>query len=47
MSPNKAERELGWKAKYTIEEGLKKTIRWYKSNKRQLLRLKNIYIHKP
>ena len=47
MNPTKAENELNWKPKYTLEEGLKKTIRWYKSNKRQLSRLKNIYIHKP
>ena len=46
MNPAKAENELGWKPKHTLEEGLKKTIWWYKSNKRQLLRLKNIYIHK-
>ena len=47
MNPTKAEKELNWKPKHTLEEGLKKTIRWYKSNKKQLLRLKNIYIHKP
>ena len=46
MNPTKAEKELNWKPKHTLEEGLKKTIKWYKSNKRQLLRLKNIYIHK-
>ena len=47
MNPTKAEKELNWKPKHTLEEGLKKTIKWYKSNKRQLSRLKNIYIHKP
>ena len=47
MNPAKAEKELNWKPKYTIDEGLKKTIKWYKANKRQLLPLKNIYIHKP
>ena len=47
MNPTKAEKELGWKPKHTLEEGLIETIRWYKTNKRQLLRLKNIYIHKP
>jgi len=47
MNPAKAEKELNWRPKYTIEEGIKKTIKWYKANKRQLLPLKNIYIHKP
>ena len=46
MNPAKAEKELKWKPKHTLEDGLKKTIKWYKVNKRQLLRLKNIYIHK-
>ena len=46
MNPTKAEKELKWKPKHTLEEGLKKTIKWYEVNKRQLLRLKNIYIHK-
>ena len=47
MNPTKVEKELNWKPKFTIEEGLKKTIQWYKSNKKELLHLKNIYIHKP
>ena len=34
-------------SKYTIEEGFKKTIQWYKANKKQLLRLKSVYVHKP
>ena len=46
MDPTKAERELNWKAKYTIKEGLEKTIKWYKKNKKMLSRLKNIYVYK-
>ena len=46
MDPTKAERELNWKAKYTIKEGLEKTIKWYKKNKKTLSRLKNIYVYK-
>ena len=46
MNPSKAEKELNWKPKYTIEKGLKRTISWYKDNKKQLLHLKNIYVHK-
>ncbi len=34
MDPTKAERELNWKAKYTIKEGLEKTIKWYKNTKK-------------
>ncbi|MGC8652452.1 MAG: NAD-dependent epimerase/dehydratase family protein [Candidatus Kryptoniota bacterium] len=31
-SPAKAERELGYRARLTIEEGIENTIRWYKQN---------------
>jgi CDP-glucose 4,6-dehydratase len=31
LDSRKAEKLLKWKAKYTIDEGLKKTIQWYKS----------------
>ncbi len=31
LSSEKAERVLGWKAQYTIEEGLQETIAWYTS----------------
>ena len=47
MNPTKVENELNWKPKYTIEKGLKNTIKWYKVNKKQLLYLKNTYVHKP
>jgi CDP-glucose 4,6-dehydratase len=30
LSSQKARRILGWRPKYTLEEGLKKTIAWYK-----------------
>ena len=46
MKPTKAEKELNWKPKYTIEKGLKITIQWYKANKKQLSYLKNFYVHK-
>ena len=46
MIPTKAQIKLKWKPKYKLEQGLKKTISWYMANKRQLQRLKNIYIHK-
>ena len=46
INPAKAEKELNWKPKYTIEKGLKATIQWYKSNKKQLSDLKKVYVHK-
>ena len=46
MDPTKVEKEFNWKPKYTIEEGLKKTVEWYKINKNKLSRLRNIYVHK-
>lgn len=30
LSNEKAQKVLGWKPRYTLEEGLKKTIKWYK-----------------
>lgn len=32
LDTKKAEKEFGFKAKTTFEEGLKKTIEWYKGN---------------
>jgi len=29
----KAKKELGWEPKHSLEEGLRKTINWYKENK--------------
>jgi CDP-glucose 4,6-dehydratase len=32
LSPAKAEKVLGWKPKYKLEDGLKETIQWYKEH---------------
>lgn len=32
MDSSKIQNELGWKLKYSFEEGLEKTIEWYKAN---------------
>jgi CDP-glucose 4,6-dehydratase len=32
LSPAKAEKALGWKPKYKLEQGLKETLQWYKDN---------------
>lgn len=29
IDPSKIERELGWRPRHTLEEGLRKTVRWY------------------
>jgi len=47
MNPKKAELTLNWKPKYSINEGLKKTINWYKNNKNQTSILRKTYVHKP
>ena len=46
MDPSKVERQFKWKPKYTITEGLKKTAEWNKDNKKQLSRMRNVYVHK-
>lgn len=33
LSADKAKRVLGWKAAYSLEEGLKETLEWYRSNR--------------
>jgi dTDP-glucose 4,6-dehydratase len=38
---SKAERELGWEPKVTFEEGLKRTIEWYKDNQDWVERCKS------
>lgn len=35
LDTSKAEKEFGFKAKTPFEEGLKKTIEWYKKNKKR------------
>ena len=30
---SKAERELGWRARTTLEDGLRKTVEWYRANR--------------
>jgi len=36
LSSEKAKRILNWKAQYSLEEGLKKTIEWYKEHFREI-----------
>ena len=47
MNPQKAEKKLNWKPKHSLEDGLKKTIKWYKDNKNKTSILRKAYVHKP
>lgn len=38
---SKAKRELGWKPRYSFEEGMKMTINWYLNNSQWISRVKN------
>lgn len=40
VSAEKIKKELGWKAEYSFERGIKETVRWYKENKEWWLKLK-------
>tara|TARA_Y100001968_G_C19196850_1_gene637945 strand:- start:20 stop:751 length:732 start_codon:yes stop_codon:yes gene_type:complete len=44
LDSSKAENELGWKPKITIQEGVEKVLHWYKNNEPNDMPLK--YIHK-
>jgi len=46
MSSKKANKDLGWKNKITLEEGLKTTIDWHIQNFKKLNKLNATYIHK-
>ena len=46
MSSKKANEELGWKSKISLEDGLKKTINWHIKNFKKLNKMNTAYIHK-
>ena len=46
MSSKKANKELGWQSKISLENGLKKTIAWHIMHFKKLNNLKSVYIHK-
>jgi dTDP-glucose 4,6-dehydratase len=43
----KARDELGWSAKYLLDQGLRQTIRWVENNLAEIRTLPLDYIHKP
>ena len=46
MSSKKANQEIKWRSKTSLENGLKKTIEWHVKNLKALEKLNSIYIHK-
>ena len=41
INPEKIERELGWRAQYTLADGLKATVAWYLANMDWVQRVQN------
>jgi len=41
LNISKIRRELGWQPRYTFEQGIKKTIQWYLSNREWWKRVKS------
>ncbi len=41
LDSSKAKRELGWKPRFNLEQGLKSTVAWYQNHPRWWLRLKD------
>ena len=46
MNSKKANKNLGWRNKITLEKGLKTTIDWHVQNFKKLNKLNATYIHK-
>ena len=46
MNSKKANKELGWQPKISLENGLKKTIDWHITNFKKINNLRSVYIHK-
>lgn len=46
MSNKKANKELGWRSKVTLENGLKETINWHINNFKKLNKINLNYVHK-
>jgi dTDP-glucose 4,6-dehydratase len=41
LNCNKLERETGWRSQVTFEEGLRRTIAWYRDNSEWISRVKS------
>ena len=46
LNSSKIKKELRWKPKVSLNEGIKKTINWFELNKKKLIKEKVIYQHK-
>lgn len=45
LNPEKAEKELGWRARISLEDGIDRTIHWIKDNFEELSRMPTEYKH--
>ena len=47
MDSRKSNTELSWVAEYSLETGLKETIRWFSDKLSELSNIPLEYVHKP
>ena len=46
LNSNKLRKELNWKSKVNLSEGIKKTLIWFNENKKKIIKAKKFYIHR-
>ncbi len=46
LNSNKLRKDLKWRSKVNLDEGIKKTLIWFNQNKREIIKTKKFYIHK-
>ena len=46
LNSNKLRKELNWRSKVNLDEGIKKTLVWFNQNKKKIIKSKKLYIHK-
>ncbi len=46
LNSNKLRKELGWRPKVNLDEGIKKTLAWFNQNKKEIIKANKYYIHK-
>ena len=44
IDSSKAERLLGWRPRTTFEQGLERTVRWYRDNAAWLERVRDVFV---
>ena len=46
LNSNKLRKELKWRSKVNLDDGIKKTLIWFNQNKKKIIKSKKLYIHK-